>query len=89
LYELLMGGERSIVLARMFNVREGFDKKNDCLFERMHKAMPAGPLQGKFFDQKEFQAALALYYEMMNWDENGVPRKAKLYSLNLGWLLAA
>ena len=88
LYELLMGGERSIVLARMFNIREGFGKNDDCLFERMHKPMPAGPLQGRFFDQQAFRAALDLYYEMMNWDENGVPRKAKLYALNLGWLAA-
>jgi aldehyde:ferredoxin oxidoreductase len=88
LYELLTGGERSIVLARMFNVREGFGKQDDCLFERLYKPMPAGPLQGKSFDQKTFRAMLDLYYEMMNWDENGVPRKGKLYSLNLGWLAA-
>ena len=88
LYELLMGAERSIVLARMFNVREGFDSKDDCLFERMHTPMPAGPLQGRFFEAEAFRAALDLYYEMMNWDENGVPRKAKLHSLNLGWLTA-
>ena len=88
LYELLLGGERSVVLARMFNIREGFSKKDDHLFERMHKPVPAGPLEGKCIDPKEFQAALNLYYEMVNWDENGVPRKGKLYSLNLDWLVA-
>ena len=88
LYELLTAAERSIVLARMFNVREGLSRKDDCLFERMHIPMPAGPLQGKFFDEEAFRAALDMYYAMMNWDENGVPRKAKLHSLNLGWLAA-
>jgi aldehyde:ferredoxin oxidoreductase len=86
LYELLTGAERSIVLARMFNVREGFGSKDDSLFARLHTPMPAGPLQGKYFDREEFRAALDLYYAMMNWDENGVPRKAKLHALNLGWL---
>lgn len=88
LYELMLAAERSIVLARMFNVREGLGRDDDRLFERMHKPMPSGPLQGRFIDEQAFRASLDLYYEMMNWDENGVPRRGKLHSLNLGWLAA-
>jgi len=37
---------------------------------------------------EDFGRALQLYYEMMNWDEDGIPRGAKLIELDLGWLNA-
>lgn len=88
LYELMLAAERSIVLSRMFNIREGLDRKDDKLFKRLYEAMPAGPAAGGKIDEKEFRDSLDLYYEMMGWDENGNPRKGTLHALNLGFLVS-
>ncbi|MCL1940226.1 MAG: aldehyde ferredoxin oxidoreductase family protein [Desulfovibrionaceae bacterium] len=86
LYELLLAGERSVVMARMFNTREGMSSNDDKLFRRLHEPLPEGPSAGKKIDEKEFRAALDLYYEMMGWDEKGIPRPGKLHALNIGWM---
>ena len=35
---------------------------------------------------EDLKKAIALYYQMAGWDENGVPTKGKLWELNLEWL---
>ncbi|WP_291321398.1 aldehyde ferredoxin oxidoreductase C-terminal domain-containing protein, partial [Desulfonatronospira sp.] len=87
LHELMLVAERSIVLARMFNVRQGMDSKDDKLFRRMFEPLPEGVLKGQNIDGEEFQKALELYYAMMNWDERGVPTRGALYNLGLDWLV--
>lgn len=86
LHELMLVAERSMVLARMFNVREGMDSKDDKLFRRMFEPLSDGPLKGTTIDPKEFQNMLDMYYGMMNWNENGIPREGALYNLSLEWL---
>ena len=78
--------ERSEVLTRVFNNREGFGPEDDKLFRRLHEPLPAGPSEGKRIDREDLKKALQLYYEMMGWDENGKPTRAKLIDLNLDWL---
>jgi len=87
LYELLMAAERSLVMARMFNNREGLGPDDDRVIRRWHEPMKSGPLQGHKIDEKEFKEMLKLYYEMSGWDEQGVPRRGKLIELNLEYLL--
>jgi aldehyde:ferredoxin oxidoreductase len=42
---------------------------------------------GAPIDPAAVEAALPLYYEMMGWDpDTGVPRRAKLYELDIGWV---
>ena len=87
LWELLKVGERTITMARVFNVREGFGRKDDTLPDRLFEPLENGPLQGKAIDRKEFQEALTMYYEAMGWDpQEGVPTRGKLAELNLSWL---
>jgi len=86
LHELMLLAERSIVLARMFNVRQGMDSKDDKLFRRMFEPLPDGVLKGNSIDREEFQQAIEMYYLMMNWNEKGVPTKGALYNLSLEWL---
>ena len=87
LWELLKAGERTVTMARVFNLREGFGRKDDTLPDRLFEPLESGPLQGKGIDRKEFQEALTMYYEAMGWDpQDGVPTRGKLAELNLYWL---
>jgi len=84
LYELMMLGERTTTLARLFNAREGFDRTSDELPKRLFEPLQTGPLTGVALDEVAFTRALDLYYEMMGWDvATGMPRQAKLYHLNI------
>jgi aldehyde:ferredoxin oxidoreductase len=84
LFELMMVGERTTTLARLFNTREGFDRKEDALPDRLFEPLETGPLTGEKLDREKFEKALDYYYEMMGWDvTSGVPREAKLYQLNI------
>ena len=88
LWELMKVGERAINMARAFNVREGFTRKDDALPERFFQPLEGeGPLKGFHLDRKVFQEALDLYYGMMNWDpQKASPTRAKLIELDIDWV---
>jgi aldehyde:ferredoxin oxidoreductase len=87
LWELMKVGERTITMARVFNLREGFGRKDDTLPDRLFEPMEGGALEGKGLDRREFEDLLTLYYEAMGWDpRDGVPTRGKLAELNLFWL---
>ena len=87
LWELLKVGERTVNMARVFNLREGFGRKDDTLPDRLFEPLESGALQGKGIDRREFEELLTLYYEAMGWDpKDGVPTRGKLAELNLFWL---
>jgi aldehyde:ferredoxin oxidoreductase len=83
----MKASERSLVLSRMFNIREGFGRDDDKVIRRWYEKMPAGPLAGREIDERELRKAIDLYYEMSGWDKNGVPTRGKLVDLELEWLL--
>jgi len=85
LWELMKVGERNNMMARIFNLREGFSSKDDTLPPRIFEPLEGGALKGRRINPQEFQEALKAYYGMMGWDENGVPLKSKLEELELGW----
>ena len=86
LHEILTASERSLVMARLFNNREGFSPKDDRVIRRWHEKMPDGPLKGQAIDPQTFQQAIELYYEMSGWDRQGRPLRGKLIELDLGWV---
>ncbi len=75
-------GERIFNLERMFNVREGFGRKNDSFPVRLtSEPLPAGASKGQVVEQ---EALLDEYYEARGWDvKTGVPTAAKLRDLGL------
>ncbi|MCI0493851.1 aldehyde ferredoxin oxidoreductase family protein [candidate division KSB1 bacterium] len=79
--ELEKVGERATTLARMFNVREGFTKKDDTLPARcLTEPLASGPAKGHVV---ELDAMRSEYYQLMGWDENGVPTPERVKELGL------
>lgn len=85
MWELMKIGERTINMARVFNVREGFTKNDDWLPERFFHPKTSGALSETAVDPAKFEKARSTYYKMMGWDENGVPKRAKLEELDVAW----
>ena len=84
--ELLKVGERCNNMTRAFNIREGKGKGDDYLPNRFFSPFTSGPLAGVGFDKEEVDQAIATYYNMVGWDENGVPTLAKLQELDIEWV---
>jgi aldehyde:ferredoxin oxidoreductase len=78
-------GERIYTLTRMFNSREGFDRKDDNLPWRfLHEPVPDGPFKGAFISPEHFTLMLDHYYLARGWDKRtGIPTKATLKALDL------
>jgi aldehyde:ferredoxin oxidoreductase len=73
-------------MARVFNNRSGLSKSDDALPKRFFTAFETGPLKDKIMKESDFELALDTYYGMVGWDQNGVPTKATLEELGIGWL---
>ncbi|MHA1131565.1 MAG: aldehyde ferredoxin oxidoreductase family protein [Candidatus Helarchaeota archaeon] len=70
-------GERIYTLERLFNIREGFSRKDDILPERFLKE----PLErGRTVP---LDRLLEDYYQVRHWDENGIPMRELLDDLDL------
>lgn len=83
--ELEKVGERVTTLARMFNVREGLTKKDDTLPKRcLSEPLAKGPAKGHVVELDEMRAE---YYQLMGWDENGVPTHERVRELQLDEIL--
>jgi aldehyde:ferredoxin oxidoreductase len=88
MYELMASAERSSMIARAFNSREGFSIKDDRLPKRLFDPKPDGPNAGsRIFTEEDFNQALELYYEIIGCDpQTGRPHKGKLLELGLEWI---
>lgn len=66
----------------MFNVRDGFDRKNDQLPRRLvEEEAPDGLGKGQKVDM---DAVFDDFYKTMDWDlKTGIPRRSKLIELGL------
>ncbi len=86
--ELQQVGERRLNMLRAFNAREGVDREQDKLAEKMFKkVLKGGSSDGIAVDRAQFEAALDEYYRQNDWDvETGAPTRHKLEALELGWV---
>ena len=83
---LLKIGERATNMARIFNLREGFSRKDDTLPERIFQGLENGPLQGEPYPRHEFQEALTTLYALKGWHpQSGIPTYERLRTLSLEW----
>ena len=73
--DLARTGERIWNLVRLFNVREGFDREDDCL--------PAAIEADDALADDRFEAMLDAYYAARGWDRAGIPARRTLERLGL------
>ncbi len=85
-WALMKTGEKITTMARAFNVREGLTKDDDWLPQRVFHPKTSGELSKTAVDPGRLEKSRDIYYEMMGWDGNGVPTRAKLEELDLGWI---
>ncbi len=86
-YELMKLGERTINMARIFNIREGFTSQDDIVPEIFFTDFTEGPLKDTgALNRKDFEEAKQLRYEIMGWNHKGEPTRGKLIELGLDWL---
>ena len=77
-------GERVNNLGRLFNIREGFARKDDTFPQRlMTEAIKGGASAGQLISQKDLDEMLDEYYEARGWDKTGTPTSAKLKELGI------
>lgn len=82
--EQLRVAERTLTMARLFNIREGFTADDDSLPERFFQPKTDGILSNTHLDPAEFEHAKSYYYTLMGWDAHtGVPLPEKLEELDI------
>ena len=73
-------GERTYNLTRLFNVREGFARKDDALPERFYEPRED---TGWTLTRADFDVMLDDYYAVRGWDDEGRPTSATLSRLGI------
>jgi aldehyde:ferredoxin oxidoreductase len=86
LWELMKTGERRLNMMRAFNAREGFRREHDVLPPKLAQPKEGGASDGFSFQPAELERAKDAYYAMSGWNEEGIPTRAKLEELGIGWI---
>jgi aldehyde:ferredoxin oxidoreductase len=85
--ELMAVGMRRINMMRMFNAREGMDRKQDKLSKKFFRALDGGgPTGGIALTHEELESAIDEYYRLAGWTPAGIPTRETLERLELGWI---
>lgn len=80
--EFLLIGERIWNMERLFNLREGFTRRDDSLPRRfLEEPHSEGSTKGQVV---ELDRMLDEYYKFRGWDEQGRPSPTKLAQLGIG-----
>lgn len=87
--ELMTVGERRLNMLRVFNMREGIDRRADKLPKKFFKALQGtGPTAGVALTEDEINFAQDTYYRLAGWDQaTGNPTPETLKRLDLEWVL--
>jgi aldehyde:ferredoxin oxidoreductase len=83
--EMRQAADRIWTLERSFLAREGVTRKDDFMVGRfMDEPVQNGPYKGLAFDRTAWDKMLDEYYDLVGWNKEGVPTRARLESLGLG-----
>jgi aldehyde:ferredoxin oxidoreductase len=81
--ELAAIGERSLSLARLFNIREGFGAADDALPSHVMGPHVSGVLSKVRLDPDDLAEQVRAYYRARGWGEDGVPLPETLARLDI------
>jgi aldehyde:ferredoxin oxidoreductase len=85
--DIKRAGERGWNLKRAINNRLGLTRKNDILPKAFLQPYSDHPASADGF-VPDFDKMIKAYYEIRGWDlKTGIPKKEKLISLGLEWLV--
>ena len=85
--DLLLAGDRGWNLKRVINIRLGLNRANDKLPKGLLQPYSDHPVAADEF-VPDFDKMLEAYYEARGWEKTtGYPKKEKLVSLGLDWLV--
>jgi aldehyde:ferredoxin oxidoreductase len=83
-------GRRRLNLMRALNARYGLARDKDTLPKKLFKQpLEGGRSDGIVLDEAELEAGLDMYYEQAGWTADGVPTRATLEDVDLGWTAEA
>lgn len=80
-----LAGERAYTIERMFNIREGFDTRDDSLPARTTDEPERPDVPNSRVPLGEM---LPVYYEVRDWDAQGFPKERLLDRLGLGFMIS-
>jgi aldehyde:ferredoxin oxidoreductase len=84
--EMMRVADRTLTLARMLNIRQGFTADDDSLPQRTFEQHVGGPSANNIpYPRADFEKMKVYYYKLMGWDEKGVPTPETLNALDIGW----
>ena len=79
--EILQMGERIWNMEKLYNLKNGFEKRDDALPPRLLKEpISEGPAKGRV---SQLDKMLEEYYKERGWDSNGIPPEEKIRELGL------
>jgi len=82
--ELKQAGERIHNLKKLFNIREGWSRRDDALPPRtLQEPLPTGVVAGVGLTQEELDYMIAGYYQARGWNDDGSVPDTKLVELGL------
>jgi len=82
--DFLVIADRIETLIRMFNLREGFTRKDDTLpYRTLFEPLPDGPAKGQSIGEENLNRMIDEYYACRGWDSKGVPTEATLRKYDL------
>ena len=81
--ELMQVGDRIYNVERLFLVREGISRKDDCPPGKFYRPWTHGPRAGTRVDPEPFEALLDRYYALRGWNRDGIPTEETLRALGL------
>jgi aldehyde:ferredoxin oxidoreductase len=84
--DLMEIGARSNAMARAFNCREGLTREEDKIPTRFSQAFGSGGSQGQVVSPEDMNKMLDEFYAAAGWSSQGVPTRATLTKLGIGWV---
>ena len=83
-YEIMKWGSKRNNIMRLYNLREKINFKLDSLPDRFFKEkLQSSPKKGIKLNKKKFNSIIKTYYEMMGWNNKGIPKYSALIENHL------